>query len=297
MISYARSMDATEVDERDSTWEDHHPHFRVYVQERSGEVFTTETTDLTGGDVLQAIDWAQRRAAAHTDAVWALALVGRDSRALRGLTWLVGMDANDPPSDDHEINLRLRMTTRANRPVGVPSRDQWEPDRLAAEVVHANPWFTVTETIDESERSWFRLRSEESVIVVASIDDRLVFVHGVRDTTGPEQRYELPSGAIDPEDESAAAAAARELAEETGVVCSDLVEVGQFVASPGVSDSVTRVFTGRVVDSRDAALEPGEDWVAVELRPDEVDTAIAQGMVTDGATLAALLLVRDRPGS
>jgi|GEM_PF-325506 len=290
-------MDAIEVDERDSTWENHRPHFRVYLQERSGDSYSTETVDLLGADVLQAIDWAQRQAATRTEAVWALALVGRDSRALRGLTWLVGMDANDPPSDEHEIDLRLRMATRASRPVGVPSRDQWEPDRSAAAVVHANPWFTVTETIDDSERSWFRLRSSDSVIVAASVGERLVFVHGVRDTTGPEPRYELPSGAIDPEDDSAAASAARELAEETGVVCSDLVEVGQFVASPGVSDSVTRVFTGRVVDRHDATLEPGEDWIAVEFRPDEVDTAIAQGMITDGATLAALLLVRDRPGS
>ncbi|MFZ6992625.1 NUDIX hydrolase [Curtobacterium sp. RRHDQ66] len=287
-------MDAIEVDERDSTWEDHHPHFRVYVQERAGEVFTTETTDLTGGDVLQAIDWAQRRAAVHTDAVWALALVGRDSRALRGLTWLVGMDANDPPSDEHEIDLRLRMTARTTTPVGVPSRDQWEPDRSAATVVHANPWFTVTETIDDSERSWFRLRSAESVIVVASIDDRLVFVHGVRDTTGPEPRYELPSGAIDPEDDSAANAAAREVLEETGAVCDELVEVGTFVAEPGVSDVRTHVFVGTVTERRGAALEPGEDWTTVELDPAEVDAAIAAGAVTDGATLAALLLLRRR---
>ncbi|SBN61731.1 8-oxo-dGTP pyrophosphatase MutT, NUDIX family [Curtobacterium sp. 9128] len=287
-------MDAIEVDERDSTWENHHPHFRVYVQERSGEVFTTETTDLAGGDVLQAIDWAQCQAAARADAVWALALVGRDSRALRGLTWLVGMDANDPPSDEHEIDLRLRMATRATRPVGVPSRDQWEPDRSAAAVVHANPWFTVTETIDDTDRSWFRLRSSDSVIVAASVGERLVFVHGVRDTTGPEPRYELPSGAIEPDDDSAAGAAARELLEETGAVCDELVQVGTFVAEPGVSDVRTHVFVGTVAEHRGAALEPGEDWTTVELGPDEVDAAIAAGTITDGATLAALLLVRRR---
>lgn len=294
MISYARSMDAIEVDERDSTWEDHHPHFRVYLQERAGDSYSTETVDLFDADVLQAIDWAQRAVASRTDAVWALALVGRDSRALRGLTWLVGMDANDPPSDEHEIDLRLRMTARTGRPVGVPSRDQWEPDRSAAAVVHANPWFTVTETIDDSERSWFRLRSSDSVIVAASVDDRLVFVHGVRDTTGPEPRYELPSGGIELDDDSATSAAARELLEETGAVCGELVEVGTFVAEPGVSDVRTHVFVGTVTERRDTALEPGEDWTTVELGPAEVDAAIAAGTVTDGATLAALLLLRRR---
>ncbi|MFJ4077102.1 hypothetical protein EDF28_0654 [Curtobacterium sp. PhB137] len=121
-------MDAIEVDERDSTWEDHSPHFRVYLQERSGDSYSTETVDLFDADVLQAIDWAQRAVAPRTDAVWGLALVGRDSRGLRGLTWLVGMDANDPPSDEHEIDLGERMRARGGAPVGVPSADHWQPD-------------------------------------------------------------------------------------------------------------------------------------------------------------------------
>jgi len=120
-------MDAIEVDERDSTWENHHPHFRVYLQERSGESYSTETVDLFDADVLQAIDWAQRAVASRTDAVWALALVGRDSRALRGLTWLVGMDANDPPSDEHEIDLTARMLGRAVSTIELPSADRWRP--------------------------------------------------------------------------------------------------------------------------------------------------------------------------
>ncbi|MFJ3384690.1 MULTISPECIES: NUDIX domain-containing protein [unclassified Curtobacterium] len=286
-------MDATEVDERDSTWEDHHPRFRVYVQESSDETYTTATYDLTGADVLQAMDWAQRHAAATgPDTVWALALVGRDSRGLRGLTWLAGMDANDPPADEHEIDLRLRMTSRTARPVGVPSRDQWQPDRSSAAVVHANPWFTVTETVDAAERSWFRLRSADSVIVAATIGDRLVFVHGVRDTIGPVPRYELPSGGIGPSDGSAAEAAARELLEETGAVCGELTEVGTFVAEPGVSDVRTRVFVGTVTDRRETALEPGEDWTTVELDPSAVDAAVSAGEITDGATLAALLVIR-----
>jgi hypothetical protein len=120
-------MDAIEVDERDSTWENHHPHFRVYLQERSGDSYSTETVDLFDADVLQAIDWAQRAVSSRTDAVWALALVGGDSRALRGLTWLVGMDANDPPSDEHEIDLTARMLGRAVSTIELPSADRWRP--------------------------------------------------------------------------------------------------------------------------------------------------------------------------
>ncbi|WP_144765181.1 NUDIX domain-containing protein [Curtobacterium sp. 9128] len=280
-------MDSSEVDERDSAWEDQHPRFRVYLQERDGDGFVTETHDLTGADALQAIDWAQREAAARPDAVWALALVGRDDRGLRGLTWLVGMDANDPPSDQHEVDVLARMAARQRGTVGVPSRDHWRPGSAPA-VVHANPWFTVTETVDDAERSWFRVRSPDSVIVAASVEGRLVFVRGIRDTTGPEPRHELPSGAVDPGDASAAHAAARELAEETGAVCGELVEIGSFVAAPGISDVRTRVFVGTVERWTDTALEPGEAWTTVELDAAEIDAAIAAGQVTDGATLAAL---------
>lgn len=119
-------MDVIEVDERDSTWEDHRPRFRVYLQRPSGDVHATQTFDLTGADALQAIDWAQRQAAS-SGMLWALALVSTDSRGLRGLTWLMGMDANDPPSDDHEVDVAERMRTRVTMPVVVPTADGWRP--------------------------------------------------------------------------------------------------------------------------------------------------------------------------
>lgn len=119
-------MDVIEVDERDSTWEHQSPRFRVYLQRPAGDVHATQTFDLTGADALQAIDWAQRQAE-PTGSLWALALVGTDSRGLRGLTWLVGMDANDPPSDEHEVDLAERMRARGSTPVVVPTEDRWRP--------------------------------------------------------------------------------------------------------------------------------------------------------------------------
>jgi hypothetical protein len=117
------TVDVIEVDERDSTWEDPRPRFRVYVQRPDGDAFATETTDLLEADVLQAIDWAQRRAAEHESALWSVALVSDDRRGLRGLTWLVGSDANDPPEDDLDLDRRARMTTRLLDRVGVPAAD------------------------------------------------------------------------------------------------------------------------------------------------------------------------------
>lgn len=63
------------VPEWDSSWEDDHPRFRVYLH-GSGASAThgwTDTYDITGADVLQAIDWAQRQAGERL--TYAVALV------------------------------------------------------------------------------------------------------------------------------------------------------------------------------------------------------------------------------
>jgi hypothetical protein len=97
------TMQVTRVDERDGGWEDPHPRFRVYLH-GSGETTTggwTDTYDITGADVLQVIDWAQRQAGDRL--TYAVALVRDDPDEKRrnpgygrGLVWLVGMTATTP---------------------------------------------------------------------------------------------------------------------------------------------------------------------------------------------------------
>lgn len=126
-------MQIVPVDERDSGWENSNPRFRVYLL-GSGETTTqgsSDTYDITGADVLQVIDWAQRQAG---DAMtYAVALVldeeeGRGPGHGRGLVWLVGMDGNDTPGTDHETETQLRMLARRTAPVGVPGDDRMPDD-------------------------------------------------------------------------------------------------------------------------------------------------------------------------
>lgn len=119
-----------QVDERDSNWENDSPCFRVYLH-GSGETTHgwTDTYDITGADVLQVIDWAQRQAG--DSLTYAVALVC-DDRAreqfneggARGLVWLVGMDGNTDAHSPKETEILNRMLARRRHPVGVPQSDR-----------------------------------------------------------------------------------------------------------------------------------------------------------------------------
>lgn len=102
----------------------------------SGEAETygwTDTYDVVGADILQAIDWAQRQAGGSLTYAVALVYDDRDPRRepgrSRGLVWLVGMDGNDPANDESDAATQQRMLTRRARPVAIP-----EVDRMPAGV-------------------------------------------------------------------------------------------------------------------------------------------------------------------
>jgi hypothetical protein len=132
MAEPGRMVQVVQVDERDSGWEDSDPRFRVYLH-GSGETSTegwTDTYDMTGADVLQVIDWAQRQAGDQL--TYAVALVRDDKEAKRlnprfgrGLVWLVGMDGNDMTDEGSaEREVQQRMLRRRLGPVGIPAADR-----------------------------------------------------------------------------------------------------------------------------------------------------------------------------
>ncbi len=139
-------MQVIKCDERDSGWEDRDPRFRVYLH---GSTATstegwTDTYDITGADVLQAIDWAQRQAG--NQFAYAVALVRDDKErerinpgSGRGLVWLIGMDGNDSTGEGTaEREVQRRMLLRRLKPVGIPEVDR-APETLP------NPYANGTE--------------------------------------------------------------------------------------------------------------------------------------------------------
>lgn len=155
---------------------------------------------------------------------------------------------------------------------------------------HENPWFAVTHEQrghGAGASHWYRVVGADSAMIVPITDDgEIVVLHGIRDTTGPEPLYELPCGALD-DGEDDAAAAARELEEETGYTAQRLIRIGEFFASPGISPTRTAVFEARGLTPGTLGLEPGEQWTTVQLTADRFTDLIATGHVRDAGTVAA----------
>lgn len=102
-------MRGCEVDERESAWERDDARYRIYVFEGAGNA--VKTFDLEDATVEEALETADGLAG-RGERLWSLALVENDTRGLRGLIWLSGMDYNDPPGSAREWRRRRQMQDR-----------------------------------------------------------------------------------------------------------------------------------------------------------------------------------------
>jgi ADP-ribose pyrophosphatase len=95
---------------------------------------------------------------------------------------------------------------------------------------------------------------------------------------------EIPAGKIDP-NEDPAICAARELAEETGIMADKLEPLAVSAGAPGFNNEKTRIFIAR--NPRLGEANPDEDefvdvvWVPVE----DVVEAIRVGIIEDAKTV------------
>ena len=130
------------------------------------------------------------------------------------------------------------------------------------------------------------LRQPAVFIVAVTDDDEVVLVTLDRHTTGPS--VEVPAGGTDGEDPLLAAQ--RELLEETGFSATDWVHVGTMQALNGVCEAPEHVYVARGLSQADATGHHEEGISEVRTVPfPEVLAMVANGTITDGETVAALM--------
>lgn len=143
------------------------------------------------------------------------------------------------------------------------------------------------------------LQSPPVVVIVAlTTDDELLLVREFRAAIG-EPVLSLPMGKIE-QDRFTPAAAARELAEETGYGGGRLRVVAELLSAPGWTDQRMAVVHAAGVEplssGRPAADDPEEAWLSVERVPRAgVPALIGSGRLTEARSIAAIALVLGLP--
>jgi ADP-ribose pyrophosphatase len=164
------------------------------------------------------------------------------------------------------------------------------------QVTHTGPVFRVErfEYLAGAEGSGVRrtkdvVRHPGAVTVIAVRDDGALVLVRNRRIAVDRWLLEFCAGKLE-RGEDPAAAAGRELEEETGYRAGSITKLGTFFTSPGFADEIMHVFLATGLTPVPQRLEPGEEIEVVVLAEQALRDQIAAGEILDGKTLGAYLL-------
>ena len=165
--------------------------------------------------------------------------------------------------------------------------------------VHTGPVFRV-ERVDYADARGRPVRKDVvrhpgAVTVIPLQEDGTILL--VRVGRLPVGRFllEFCAGKLEP-GEAPEVAAARELEEEVGRRAGCVEPIATYLTSPGFCDERMHAFLATDLREIPTRHEPGEEIEVVAMTVEEIDTAIADGAIEDGKTIAAWHLARARFG-
>lgn len=169
-------------------------------------------------------------------------------------------------------------------------------ETLSTRQVYSNAWMTVREDAirrsDGSDGIYGVVDKPTAAVVIPFDGERLHLVEQFRYPVG-ERRWEFPMGtAPDRAEQDPAELAARELAEETGLVAGRMELLGRLDIAPGMSSQREHVFLATELTTGAAQREHTEqDMRAAWFGVAEFEAMIRDGGIVDAQTLAAYLLM------
>ncbi len=125
-------------------------------------------------------------------------------------------------------------------------------------------------------------------IVPLNLKNEVILVRQYRHPVS-EELLEIPAGLLD-KGESPLDCVRREVEEETGFTCSQIIEMARFYTTPGCSDETFYLYLGLNAQAGERRLEEDE-IIEVETYPiKKAIELINQGKIKDGKTIIGLLM-------
>jgi len=137
------------------------------------------------------------------------------------------------------------------------------------------------------------VRHPGACIIVPRLDDgRIILIRCWRASV-EKPLLELPAGTLEP-GEPPIKTAGRELIEEAGYEAGEIVPLGDFYTSPGLSDEVMHAFFATNLKHVGQQLEPYEHITLVPVTPAAAFAALDSGELRDAKSMLALFLAQRR---
>jgi len=158
------------------------------------------------------------------------------------------------------------------------------------------PWLTVREAVvrrGADQASWYYLDHPGCALTLpVTADGDIALIHAWR-VAVRQWCWEAPAGRID-RAERPVEAARRELLEEIGGTCADMVELGKVFASSGSSNERIHLFVAQSVTLGPGKPDPDEIITLELMAPRQALSLARSGYIEDAPTALAILWAHDR---